>query len=334
MRLVFFAETTNPDGKYVFGAWDMHETLAEEYWHYYYDGTLWPSSSGLSVKWVSDIIIYSSEEPVDDSWPLTLTGASTYNIEQAEFEAGVVAHEVTWTDDADLWSGIPLWRLVGYVDDDVQHGDDCFNDALAAAGYDVQVIASDGYSRTFSSADVARNDDMIVANTLNGEELPEDKYPLRLVGPDLSGQDKVGMIKQIKLVNIPELPEEDASDSLTATATVALETVGIDVDRDSIDYGDVISGRSSAVETVGITNTGNVPCDVTMEVNGADAIAQDFYAQSLYIDGSLYNVDAVIAGIPVAGTENVDTKLQVPPTWTEDLGVQEATFIFWATASS
>ena len=66
MRLIFFAETLNPDGKHVFGTWDMHETLAEEYWHYYYDSTsgiLYPSSSGLSVKWVSDIIIFSSEEP-------------------------------------------------------------------------------------------------------------------------------------------------------------------------------------------------------------------------------------------------------------------------------
>jgi hypothetical protein len=70
MRLIFFAETLNPDGKHVFGTWDMHETLAEEYWHYYYDGsTYWPSSSGLSVKWVSDIIIYSSEEPQPSPTP-------------------------------------------------------------------------------------------------------------------------------------------------------------------------------------------------------------------------------------------------------------------------
>jgi hypothetical protein len=74
MRLIFFAETLNPDGKHVFGTWDMHETLAEEYWHYYYDGTYWPSSSGLSVKWVSDIIIYSSEEPQPSPTP---TPAST-----------------------------------------------------------------------------------------------------------------------------------------------------------------------------------------------------------------------------------------------------------------
>ncbi len=74
MRLIFFAETLNPDGKHVFGTWDMHETLAEKYWHYYYDGTYWPSSSGLSVKWVSDIIIYSSEEPQPSPTP---TPAST-----------------------------------------------------------------------------------------------------------------------------------------------------------------------------------------------------------------------------------------------------------------
>jgi hypothetical protein len=70
MRLIFFAETLNPDGKHVFGNWDMHEYLAEKYWHYYYDGgTMWPSSSGLSVKWVSDIIIYSSEEPQQSPTP-------------------------------------------------------------------------------------------------------------------------------------------------------------------------------------------------------------------------------------------------------------------------
>lgn len=69
MRLIFFAETLNPDGKHVFGTWDMHECLAEKYWHYYYDGTYWPSSSGLSVKWVSDIIIYSSEKPQPSPTP-------------------------------------------------------------------------------------------------------------------------------------------------------------------------------------------------------------------------------------------------------------------------
>ncbi|MDD5511050.1 MAG: PKD domain-containing protein [Dehalococcoidales bacterium] len=58
MRLIFFSETLTPDGKYVFGNWDMHETLPASRWHYYYDGNFWPSSSGLSVQTVSNIDIF------------------------------------------------------------------------------------------------------------------------------------------------------------------------------------------------------------------------------------------------------------------------------------
>jgi hypothetical protein len=353
MRLIFFAETLNPDGKHVFGNWDMHETLGESRWHYYYsDGTMWPSSSGLSVKYVSDIIIYSSEEPEptptptstptatptatptptpspEASWPLTLAGDSTYEMSQQEFESGAACHEAVWVDGTNTWSGIPLWRLVGYVDDDVQHGEDAFNDAKAALGYAVQVIAFDGYSKTFASADVARNDNMIIANKLNGVELSSDRYPLRLVGPGLTSGQKVSQIQEIQLIG---LPKGDASGSLNATADVIIETVGIDLDRDSIDYGDVMPGENSAVETVGITNIGTLKCDVALEVVGADATAQSFYEQSLHINTNLYNIDAIIASIIAKNTENVDTQLQVPMSWTE-LGAQDATFIFWATAS-
>ena len=58
MRLVFFAETQSPEMKYVFGDWDMHETLPASRWHFYYDGDFWPSSSGLSVQHVYNIEIH------------------------------------------------------------------------------------------------------------------------------------------------------------------------------------------------------------------------------------------------------------------------------------
>jgi len=335
MRLLFFAETQSPEGKYVFGNWDMHETLAESRWHYYYDGTMWPSSSGLSVKYVSDIIIYSQEEPPvepEADWPLTLIGADTYVMEQSEFEDGAEpsCHGVEWVDGSDTWSGIPLWRLCGWVDDDVQHGEGAFNDGLAADGYEIVVTAFDGYSKTFASADVARNDDMIIANELNGAELPVDYYPLRLVGPGLTGGQKVSMIVEIELVG---LPEETPNDSLNATANVTIDTVGIELDRNSIDYGDLMPGESSSVETVGITNIGTLECDVTLEVDGANTTAQDFYEQSLYIDSNLYDIDDIIASIPSGGQEEVDTQVQVPLSWSGGDGAQEASFIFWATAS-
>lgn len=53
MRLVFFA-----DG-YIFGNWDMHECLPEKCQHFY--GDLYPSTNGLSVKWVDEIRIYTGE---------------------------------------------------------------------------------------------------------------------------------------------------------------------------------------------------------------------------------------------------------------------------------
>jgi parallel beta-helix repeat protein len=129
-----------------------------------------------------------------------------------------------------------------------------------------------------------------------------------------------------------QVPPPDTSASLTATTNLVMPVVGIDVDPSSIDYGDIAPGESSGVETVGITNTGNLDCDVTLEVDGADDTAQDFYEQSLYIDGGPYDIATVIASIEVGDSQDVDTQLQVPLSWAE-AGAQEATFIFWAEAS-
>ncbi len=75
MRLFFFADTsTNPWGYHVFGLWDMHENLAEDRWHYYYDGNFWPSSSGLSVKYVDRVLIYS-DDPVPDVGDIQITSS-------------------------------------------------------------------------------------------------------------------------------------------------------------------------------------------------------------------------------------------------------------------
>ena len=120
--------------------------------------------------------------------------------------------------------------------------------------------------------------------------------------------------------------------SLTATANLTLPMVGIDLDRDSIDYGDVAPGASSALKTVGVTNVGTVDCNVSLEVVGADDVAQSFYEQSLYIDGVIYDAGAVITSIPFARFVDVDTQLQVPLSWGES-GTQEAVFVFWAEAT-
>jgi len=57
MRLVFFADTSaNPDGKHVFGNWDMHEVMPPESIHLFEN--LYPSTGGYTVKWVDEVRIY------------------------------------------------------------------------------------------------------------------------------------------------------------------------------------------------------------------------------------------------------------------------------------
>ncbi len=126
-------------------------------------------------------------------------------------------------------------------------------------------------------------------------------------------------------------PPPTTSASLSATVNIVIGMLGIELDRDSIDYGSVGPGESSAVETVGITNTGTLNADVTLEVDGVDDTAQSFFEQSLFIDSSVYNVADVIASIDVGLSDSVPTQLHVPEEWIEG-GLQEAQFIFWVEA--
>ena len=133
---------------------------------------------------------------VPTDWTLQLSGARDETIPKAYFEQGLACpssgHQVSWTEDKgtpdtsddEVWGGIPLWLLVAMVDDDPDVGDNHFNfnDEPAAAGYEVKVIAGDGWSTVLDSADIARSDAYIVANTLNGEPLPSRPHPVKTAG--------------------------------------------------------------------------------------------------------------------------------------------------------
>ena len=72
-------------------------------------------------------------------------------------------------------------------------------DAVADAGYEIEVIAADGYSKTFTSAEVKRNNNMIIAFQRDGGPLPENQWPLRRVGPNLEKNQMVGQLATIKI---------------------------------------------------------------------------------------------------------------------------------------
>jgi hypothetical protein len=61
MRLIFFADnSTNPWGIHALGNNDWRESAAPEYWYYYRQGDeKYPTTTGLSVQYISDILIYS-----------------------------------------------------------------------------------------------------------------------------------------------------------------------------------------------------------------------------------------------------------------------------------
>lgn len=149
-----------------------------------------------SVKWVNRIVI----EAVAGAWSLHLEGALTEDMDRGTFEAGASpsCHQASWTDEqGQVYTGIPLWLLVGSIDDEDSHGDSAFNEALAAQGYTVDIVAADGYTVTLESSRFTGQNGILVAYLLNGGPLPEDEYPLRLVGTDLQRNERVSQVASI-----------------------------------------------------------------------------------------------------------------------------------------
>jgi hypothetical protein len=150
-------------------------------------------------------------------WPLQLVGALTEIMSATQFQSGVDCHGVvTYTDDNGTWSGLPLWMLVGQVDDANKHGAGSFNDALANTNYQIKVYAADGYTYTYYSEDIKRIDNIIVANKLNGQPLPvtitsgdppsqHPAYPLKITGSATSSGSRIGAVVKIELIGLPSL---------------------------------------------------------------------------------------------------------------------------------
>jgi DMSO/TMAO reductase YedYZ molybdopterin-dependent catalytic subunit len=158
------------------------------------DGYYW-------TKWVTRLEIQSA---IAD-WTLVLTGPYSDNMTRASFESGLTCktaiHVAKWTDSHNnVWSGMPLWYLIGWIDDKGDINRMEFNDTLAIQGYTVKVINENGGYREFTSLRVLRNSNIIVANTLNGAPLPEQYWPLKLVGSELSDDEMLRNVVEIQVI--------------------------------------------------------------------------------------------------------------------------------------
>jgi len=135
-------------------------------------------SSSLSARMV--VLIELLGVYVDYS--LDMSGAVDRTFSRSELEEGigcpchVATVSVTSKGETHQYTGIPLWRLLAFVDDDIfpvpalgiHYNDTDFSDDLASIAYSITLAASDGYTQTVTSDLVARNDGFIVAFKKDG----------------------------------------------------------------------------------------------------------------------------------------------------------------------
>jgi len=176
-----------------------------------------------AVKWVNKLEVKN----LGAEWILQLDGAISKPTDRVSIQScgAPQCHGTSWTDDkGQEWAGVPLYYFVGSVDDEIAHEGPAFNRDLVKAGYTIDVIAADGYTVTFDAQRVQYNKNIIVAYMVNENQLPDEFFPLRLVGDDLEKKEMAGMIAQIKvgLDPLPATAEPVAATLSEADATLTV----------------------------------------------------------------------------------------------------------------
>jgi hypothetical protein len=184
--------------------------------------------------------------PVPFAWTLQLRGAKRINLSKQDFNAfkALKNHQATIivdenkpatpdTADDTTYRGVPLWRVVGLIDD---KNPATFNTKLATkgAGYGVEVMGVDYFSYVYTSQQVAAlGDSLMVASSANGMPLKwgsvstsgsgsfKPSWPLKLVSSDSSvtGKMRPGGILRISIVAAPTPPPSPSPS--TSPSTVA-----------------------------------------------------------------------------------------------------------------
>ncbi len=266
------------------------------------------SSAGLWAREVRNIRVL----PEQEDWTLELQkGSETVDISKQYFESAASCdyHRAEYEVEDDVYAGVPLWEIVAAVDGaDPPDGHYMYNTVLSELGYNVTVEAEDGFSADFPSQQVARNDSIILANGLNGEPLPEDEAPLRIVGEGLSGKQSVRNIARIELTDLPY--EDEIPDwSLTLNGSIEREysaevfgaLVGCGVHTESFESEDGTYEGIPLYILVGAVDDGETrshwSLNDTLVEEGyeVEVIAEDDYSYTFDIEDVAYNESMIVA---------------------------------------
>ena len=234
------------------------------------DGHLW-------VKMVCTIELV----PMVPDFNLNLSGAWDVTMDRSTLDSGIGCHAEEYVDGNDTWSGIPLWRLCGWVD--TPFDDHAYSDNY---NYTVTVYAFDGYNKTLTFEEMDRQDDIIVANMLNGEALYSYYPPLRLVGDTpyksywISSLSDIVLNWEVDMVANASETEIAVGDSVEISATIS-DQGGIEGQNITFWIGDEKIGEA--------TTDSNGTASIEYEPTAAGS----FTVETLFTFGDTVNSDNV-----------------------------------------
>jgi len=169
-------------------------------------------TSSLSAKMVTTIEVLGTYE----EYSLRMTGAVERLFVRGELEAGIgcpchtATVNVTSKGEMHTYTGLPLWRLIAYVDDEVfpapqqgiHYDEEDFNDTLAGTAYEISLAASDGYTQTVTADLIARDDRFVVAFKMDGVFLdPAASGYMRFVYDDSVELPEGTKLKSVKFLS-------------------------------------------------------------------------------------------------------------------------------------
>ncbi len=149
-----------------------------------------------AIKWLEGVSVTKASA----AWRVQLEGAVPGRLDRASYVncASPGCHGSGWVDaEGRRWEGIPLYLVAGMVDDQKKHDAGAYNAKLARRGYEIQFETAGGEVVTIDSRDIAGKDSIVLSSKVDGGELPDEYFPLRLVGPGLSEAQMPGGIARI-----------------------------------------------------------------------------------------------------------------------------------------
>lgn len=278
-----------------------------------------------SVKWVNKLEVTS----VGETWTLDLSGAIPSPVTRDSYQScgAPSCHGSLYTDEnGQNWVGVPLWLLVGEVDDADSHSDVAYNRALADSGYTVDLISADGTTVTFDSQAIKEDNQIIVADMVNDGELPEMFYPLRLVGSSVKADQMIGQINRI-VVNVPPVsrptmtPVPENSGSITIKGLVDQEITLTDAELREMEITTITAeGKDGLEDFQGVLFTQLL--DLAGVKDGASKLvftASDNYTAEVDLSEVLECPKALLAFMETPGTYMIVLPDLETSTWVKNV---------------